>query len=115
VIYYYQPKQINEMEDLFMENNYQLLDQFSGMKCEVGVRMLTDSNLSSSFIYQSFTYYLEDSFIYLEDETNTKEAFTRFELDEIKEINHLDDSLYHDVVSFRTDEYIVEVCTLEEN
>jgi len=98
-----------------MEKNLELLNQFSGMKCEVGVRMLTNSNLSASYIYQSFNYYLDDDgFIYLEDETNTKEAFTYFELSEVKKIENLDNSLYHDVVSFMIDGYIVEVCTLEE-
>lgn len=96
-------------------NNYQLLDQFQGMKCGVGIRLLTNSNLSTSFIYQSFTYYLEDGFIYLEDNTNNKEAFTHFPLSEIKEIKNLyNNDLYHDVISFKTDEYIVDIGTLEE-
>ncbi len=97
-----------------MEKNLQLLNQFLGMKCEVGVRSLNNGILSASFIYQSFTYYLEDNLIYLEDETNTKEAFTRFELDKVKEIKNLNDGLYHDVVSFWIDGYVIEVCTLEE-
>ena len=97
-----------------MENNYQLLNQFSGMKCSVGVRSLTNSNLSASFIYQSFTYYIEDGFIYLEDETNDREASSQFELSEIKKIENLCDNLYHDVVSFWMDGFIIEVCTLEE-
>ena len=99
-----------------MENqrNYQLLNEFLGMKCALGVRSLTDSILDAAFIYQSFTYYLEDEYIYLEDETNNREAFTYFELSKIKEIKNLGDNLYHDVVSFVTDEYIIEVCTLEE-
>lgn len=99
-----------------MENqrNYQLLDQFLGMKCSVGVRSLTDYNLDAAFIYQSFTYYLEDNLIYLEDETNSREAFTYFELDKVKEIKNLGDNLYHDVVTFYTDEYVIDVCTLDE-
>ncbi len=97
-----------------MEKNLQLLDQFLGMKCEVGVRSLTGGILSASFIYQSFTYYIEDNLIYLEDETNTKEAFTRFEISDVKKINNLNDGFYHDVVSFWMDGYVIEVCTLEE-
>ena len=97
-----------------MENNYQLLDQFLGMKCEVGFHSITDVTLNASYVYQSFTYHLEDEFIYLEDETNSKEAFTYFELDKIKEINNLGNYLYKDVVTFKTDEHIIDICTLEE-
>ena len=97
-----------------MENNYQLLNEFLGMKCSVGVRSLTNSNLSASFIYQSFTYYIEDGFIYLEDETNDREASSQFELSEIKKIENLCDNIYRDVVSFWMDGFIIEVCTLEE-
>jgi len=97
-----------------MEKNYQLLNEFLGMKCSVGVRSLTNSNLSASFIYQSFTYYLEDGFIFLEDETNDREASSQFELSEIKKIENLCDNLYRDVVSFWMDGFIIEVCTLEE-
>jgi hypothetical protein len=97
-----------------MEKNYQLLNEFLGMKCSVGVRSLTNSNLNASFIYQSFTYYLEDGFIFLEDETNDREASSQFELSEIKKIENLCDNLYRDVVSFWMDEFIIEVCTLEE-
>jgi hypothetical protein len=103
------------MEVFVMEKrNYQLLNEFLGMKCSVGFRSLTDYTLDASYVYQSFTYYLDDGFIYLEDETNNREAFTYFELDKVKEIKNLGDNLYHDVVSFKTDEYIIEVCTLEE-
>lgn len=97
-----------------MEKNYQLLNEFLGMKCSVGVRSLTNSNLSASFIYQSFTYYIEDGFIYLEDETNDRETSSQFELSEIKKIENLCDNLYRDVVSFWMDGFIIEVCTLEE-
>jgi len=97
-----------------MEKNYQLLNEFLGMKCSVGVRSLTNSNLSASFIYQSFTYYIEDGFIYLEDETNDREASSQFELSEIKKIENLCDNIYRDVVSFWMDGFIIEVCTLEE-
>ncbi|MDD4644349.1 MAG: hypothetical protein PHW90_04910 [Bacilli bacterium] len=97
-----------------MEKNYQLLNEFLGMKCSVGVRSLTNSNLFASFIYQSFTYYIEDGFIYLEDETNDREASSQFELSEIKKIENLCDNLYRDVVSFWMDGFIIEVCTLEE-
>lgn len=96
-----------------MEKNLGLLDQFRGMKCSVGFHSITDINILTSYIYQSFTYYLEDGLIYLEDETNDREAFTYFELDKVKEIKNLNDSLYHDVVTFETDEYIIDVCTLE--
>ena len=94
--------------------DYQLLDQFRGMKCSVGFHSITNTNILTSYIYQSFTYYLEDEFIYLEDETNNKEAFTYFELDKVNEIKNLNDRLYHDVVTFYTDEYVIDVCTLEE-
>ena len=97
-----------------MEKNYQLFNEFLGMKCSVRVRSLTNSNLSASFIYQSFTYYLEDGFIFLEDETNDREASSQFELSEIKKIENLCDNLYRDVVSFWMDGFIIEVCTLEE-
>jgi len=97
--------------------NYQLLDQFKGMECEVGVRLLKSSNLDATFIYHSFNYYLEDNQIFLEDGTNSREANTYFGLDEIKEIKNLNedkDDPYHDVVTFMTDEYVIDVCTLEE-
>ena len=97
-----------------MEKNYQLLNEFLGMKCSVGVRSLTNSNLSASFIYQSFTYYIEDGFIYLEEETNDREASSQIELSEIKKIENLCDNIYRDVVSFWMDGFIIEVCTLEE-
>jgi len=94
--------------------NYQLLDQFRGMKCSVGFHSITDTNILTSYIYQSFAYYLdEDGFIFLEDKINDKEAFTYFELSKVNEIKNLNDSIYHDVVSFYTDEYIIDVCTLE--
>jgi len=99
-----------------MENqrNYQLLNQFLGMKCSVSIRSLTDFTLDASCIYQSFTYYLEDQYIYFEDETNDREAFTYFELDKVKDIKNLCDDLYHDVVTFLIeDEYVIDVCTLE--
>jgi len=97
-----------------MEKNLGLLDQFRGMKCSVGFHSITDTNILTSYIYQSFTYYLDDGFIYLEDGINDREAFTYFELSKIKEIKNLNDSLYHDVVTFYTDEYVIDVCTLEE-
>jgi len=96
-----------------MEKNLGLLDQFRGMKCSVGFHSITDTNILTSYIYQSFTYYLEDGFIYLEDGINDREAFTYFELSKAKEIKNLNDSLYHDVVTFYTDEYVIDVCTLE--
>lgn len=96
------------------ERNYQLLDQFLGRKCSVSIRSLTDFTLDASYIYQSFTYYLEDEFIYLEDEINDREAFTYFELGKVKEIKNLCDNIYHDVVTFVIeDEYLIDVCTLE--
>lgn len=96
------------------ERNYQLLNEFLGMKCSVGVRSLTDYTLDAAYVYQSFTYYLEGEYIYLEDESNNREAFTYFELNKVKEIKNLGDNLFSDVVSFVMDEYMVEICTLEE-
>jgi len=76
-----------------MEKNLGLLDQFRGMKCSVGFHSITDTNILTSYIYQSFTYYLEDGFIYLEDETNNREASSQFELSEIKKIENLCDNI----------------------
>lgn len=95
-----------------MEKNYQLLNQFQGMKCEVGFRSTTDSTLNASYIYHSFNYHLEDDLIYLED-ARTNE-FTYLGLNEISEFKNLNDDLYNDVVTFKTNGYIIDICTLEE-
>ena len=94
-----------------MERNYQLLDQFKGMECEVGFHSITDITLNASYVYRSFAYHLEDDLIYLEDRASKE--FTYLGLSKISEIKNLNDSLYH-VVTLKADGYIIDICTLEE-
>lgn len=98
-----------------MENkrNYQLLDQFSGRKCEVSLHTLVGNFVISTYIHHSFFYELDNENIYLKDGMNNQnDIFT--ELNSITEVKNLCDDIYHDVVDLVIDNFIISVCLLEE-
>jgi len=100
-----------------MENqrNYQLLDQFAERKCEVCFHSLLESIVSATYVYQNFTYYIDsDNQIYFQDQTE-EESNTYFELDKVIEITNLwNDDVYHDVITFKTNEFVIDICLLEK-
>ena len=96
-----------------LNKNYALLDQFVDRKCEVSFHSLLDNTLSATYIYDSFAYQLTDEYIKLHDQTEDDCVLTSIELDKINSISNLTDDFYFDVVSIKTNDYIVGVCTLE--
>lgn len=100
-----------------MERNYNLLDQFLGMECEVHFRLLVGSNISVDAVHKTFSYDVneDDNGFYLQDQTNG-EINTYIPLDEITEIKNLwNNDIYNDVVSIVTKEYVFDVCAIKEN
>ena len=93
-------------------NNYSLLDQFVNMKCEVSFHSLLDNVLSATFIYNSFSYQLIDNCITLLDQKDN-DCTTSILLDEIILVKNLGGEVYDDVVSLKTTDYIINVCTTE--
>jgi len=96
-----------------MKKNYNLLDQFVDRKCEVSFHSLLDNTLSATYVYSSFSYQLTDEYIQLQDQSEDDCVLTSIELDKINLIANLVDDFYFDVVSIKTNDYIVGVCTLE--
>jgi len=97
-----------------MKNNYNLLDQFNDRKCEVSFHSLLNNALSATYVYDSFSYQLTNEYIQLHDQSEDDCVATSIELDKINSISNLNNDFYFDVVSIKTNDYIVGVCTLEK-
>ena len=96
-----------------MKNNCNLLDQFNDRKCEVSFHSMLNNALSATYVYNSFSYQLIDEYIQLHDQSEDDCVVTSIELDKINSISNLTDDFYFDVISIKTNDYIVNVCTLE--
>lgn len=96
-----------------MEKNYNLLNQFVGFECEISFRSLIGNIISATYIYQSFSYNIDDGFIYLQDESNN-DCNTYIQLEKIIEVKNLCDDLYKDVVSIYYGDYIIDVGIIEK-
>jgi len=95
------------------KKNYSLLDQFNDKKCEVSFHTLLDNTLSATYVYNSFSYQLTDEYIQLQDQSDDDCVLTSIELSKVNLVSNLTDDFYFDVVSIKTNDYIVGVCTLE--
>jgi len=95
------------------KKNYSLLDQFVDRKCEVSFHSMLNNTLSATYVYNSFSYQLTDEYIQLQDQSEDDCVITSIELDKINSISNLTSDFYFDVVSIKTNDYIVGVCTLE--
>lgn len=89
-----------------------LLNQFIDRKCEVNFHYLIDNKLSATYNYNSFSYELDDEYIYLIDQ-NDEDCRTNIPLDEVIEVTNLTDNLYTTVVSIKFNDRIVSVCCAE--
>jgi len=96
-----------------LKKNYSLLDQFNDRKCELSFHTLSDNTISATYVYNSFSYELTDECIILKDETEDDCVVTSIEINKINSVTNLNDDFYFDVVSIKTNDYIVGVCTLE--
>ena len=96
-----------------LNKNYALLDQFVDRKCEVSFYTLSDNVLSATYVYDSFSYQLTDEYIQLHDQSEDDCVLTSIELSKVNSISNLTSDFYFDVVSIKTNDYIVGVCTLE--
>jgi len=96
-----------------LKKNYSLLDQFNDRKCEVSFHSLSNDTLSATYVYNSFFYELTDECIILKDESEDDCVVTSIDLSKINSVSNLTDDFYVDVVSIKTNDYILGVCTLE--
>jgi len=96
-----------------LKKNYSLLDQFNDRKCEVSFHSMLNNTLSATYVYNLFSYQLTDEYIQLQDQSEDDCVLTSIELDKINLIANLTDDFYFDVVSIKTNDYILGVCKLE--
>ena len=92
---------------------FNLLNQFLERKCEVSFHSLLDEGLSATYIYGSFWYELDEDYMIFSD-CNEEEHNTSFKIDNIIDINNISDDVYWDVVSFKSENYMVKVCLMED-
>jgi len=95
------------------KKNYTLLDQFVDSKCEISFHSLLDNSLSATYVYNSFSYQLDNEHICFQDQTEDDCVLTSIELSKINSISNLTNDTFTDAVTFSTNKYIVNVCTLE--
>ena len=96
-----------------LKKNYSLLDQFNDRKCEVSFHSMLNNTLSATYVYNLFSYQLTDEYIQLHDQSEDDCVVTSIEINKINSISNLNNDFYFDVVSIKTNDYIVGVCTLE--
>ena len=99
-----------------LNKKFTLLNQFVDRKCEVSFYALSDNTISATYIYNSFSYQLDNECISLKDESEDDCVATSIPLVKINSVSNLNNDffdVYTDVVIFRTNDYIVNVCTLE--
>ncbi len=97
-----------------MKHNFNLLNRFVERKCVVSFHSLLENGLIfATYVYESFYYEIDSDCICLEDYTE-EESNTSIELSKVIAVTNLTSDIYRDVVSFKTDNYMIDVCLLED-